>query len=190
LPNEEEAKDNERLEKINEIVGAYTEQAKQTADDYRIQNAYVPAETQIDDQPESKPKNFLEGDIGQFVNDLHQDIPEDVQAYLDKKSNEDQQTSVKSPGRHHQMKNITIDLFSAHQAELIGKQRIYKRQQASPKAKVHERLYANAQEKSVKQKLGEGSSKRQMKYTPKISQNSREIIKAMGRDNKEIEVNL
>lgn len=184
--NEEDEKDSQRLEKINELVEAYTEKAKQSEKDYETskKNAKL---------GNGKKKNQNLENLGQFASNIPEVIPEDVKELLEQKEKEESAETIDSPNKKKKLQNlpnITIDLFSAQQAELKEKQKQYSRRQASPNARVHERLYANALEKTVKQKITDSNWKKRGQFSPKISQISMEITKSKGRQITNIDVFL
>ena len=72
---------------------------------------------------------------------------------------------------------ITIDLFKERQIELSKKVTNYKNRHASPKAPVHERLFAEAMEKETKSKI-ETERFKQNKPKSYMNKVSNEILKS------------
>lgn len=72
---------------------------------------------------------------------------------------------------------ITIDLFSARQADLSIKASKYKERHASPEVSVHERLFARAMEKETKAKI-EADQPKLTKPISYVNKVSKELLKS------------
>ena len=127
---------------------------------------------------------------------LDKDNPwEDVKEFLEsrkkKNTNAKNIQRSKSPASNNKeevgQKTIKIDLCAAQSADFARRQKISKERHNSPQAKVYDRLYANAQEKQVKQGLTEMDSKKGKNFAPIISKKAEELARAKKRGENKVE---
>jgi len=166
----EEKLDEDRSQRINDIFKQYEKQAKKTEE--LLKESNVEKES-IKDSFENN-EQFMLGDIGQFVNELNEDMSLNKESTLEKTPEVNQQiVSFRSDNN----KKMRIDLFGVQKSELNKKAAIYKKRQMSPAVPAHERLFAKAMENDAKAKLRQVSTNKKQSCKPLTNKLSNELTK-------------
>jgi len=182
---EEKNRDEDRLKRINQIVGEYENQAKESEENLQNKTPAIGGLAKINAEVEAlkSDPNYSLGDIEQFVTELHEDIPEDLKEQLKQKKKADaalkaiqENNDAKGPAKN----KIQIDLYGYFKAELDKKNDISKKRKQSPNMPVHERLYATAQEKEARMQLENEERKKLLNFKPEVNKESKEILKTKG----------
>ncbi len=192
---EEHHVDDDRLQRINEIVGVYENQAKESEELLaKKQQHAVSGLDRINAEAAAiatNPSYSLGGDMEQFVTELRVDLPEDARRPVTvdsarPRNHKTTDNAISKPTKLEKRDNsngsrgpqvISIDLQKGMSEACRSKQNLYKRRQASPTSQVHERLFAIAQERNAKLCLEEYNKlTAKTKVRPNVNKNSTAIV--------------
>ena len=183
---EENNIDDNRLQRINEIVGVYENQAKESEEILaKKKKRGVLDKINAEVAAMGNDPNYSLGDVEQFVTELREDLPENMNELLVQKNSDENAVGTRYKKPH---KTITIDLFAVQKAELEKKHTMYGRRKTSPTARVHERLFAHAQEKDARIKLTETNVIVAQTFKPVINKMSTELLRTKNRPETTVDV--